>query len=72
MNNPKTILIVDDEPVINSSLKSNLKEAGFRVLATQKGRQDLEVGRKQMLELIVLDITLSCRDGWEICKTLTS
>jgi two-component system alkaline phosphatase synthesis response regulator PhoP len=70
MNNTKTILIIDDEPLNNSSLKADLKEAGFRVLVMHKDRQDLELTIEHMFDLILLDITLTCRDGWELCRQI--
>jgi len=66
----KTILVVDDEPLITDSLEYSLTQEGFQVLVANEGNQALELARQAAPDLIVLDIMLPGIDGWEVCRRL--
>ena len=68
--NERTILVVDDEPLITQSLKYSLELEGFRVLVAEEGQQALEIARGELPDLIVLDLMLPGMDGWEVCRRL--
>lgn len=65
-----TILIVDDEPDAVELVAFNLRTAGFNVLCADNGGEALALIRKQVPELIVLDVMLPQVDGLEVCKLL--
>jgi|UniRef100_A0A7C6EAP3 two-component system alkaline phosphatase synthesis response regulator PhoP len=69
MNN-RRILVVDDEPDILLVLKQRLMQAGFSVLVAATGPEALEVARKEVPDLIILDLMLPGIDGYQICGIL--
>lgn len=66
----RTILVVDDEPSISTLLQFNLKQAGYNVISADDGKQALEIGLNEKLDLIILDLMLPGMDGMDVCKHL--
>jgi two-component system phosphate regulon response regulator PhoB len=64
------VLIVDDEPDLLELIEVNLKAAGYDVIAASNGKDGLEMARKMMPGLIVLDVMLPELGGLEVCKSL--
>ena len=69
MSQPK-ILIVDDEKNIVEAIRYNLEKAGFRTLTAPDGARALELARRELPDLITLDVMLPEHDGWEVCRLL--
>jgi DNA-binding response OmpR family regulator len=66
----KHILIVEDEPGLLLALEDRLKDEGFDVTTESNGVRAEEKARKGTFDLIVLDIMLPGRDGFQICQNL--
>ncbi len=66
------ILIVEDEPDLVGSLKSNLETHGYGVLTTADGITALEMARKEIPNIILLDLMLPGLDGYHFLKLLKS
>ena len=64
----KTILAIDDERDILELLEYNLSKEGFKVLTAESGEAGLEIIRKNMPDLIILDLMLPGMNGLEICR----
>jgi two-component system alkaline phosphatase synthesis response regulator PhoP len=64
------ILIVDDEPDILEFLTYNLKREGFNVYQASSGREAIEIAKKQVPDLMLLDIMLPEMDGIETCEEI--
>ena len=64
------ILIVDDDPINRDILKTRLEQAGFEVFEAENGEQGIESAFKQDFSLVVLDVMMPKKDGWEVCKSL--
>ncbi|MEK7773348.1 MAG: response regulator transcription factor [Deltaproteobacteria bacterium] len=64
------ILAVDDEKDILRLLEHNLGKAGFEVLCAPDGPDALEIARKELPDLIILDIMLPDMEGTEVLKAL--
>jgi len=62
------ILIIEDEKNIVELIKFNLEQEGFRTFQAMRGDTAIEQIRKQIPDLIVLDLMLPEIDGIEICK----
>jgi two-component system, OmpR family, response regulator len=60
-----TILVVDDSPSIVNIVTSMLKQRGYRTIAAYGGEECLEVIRKEVPDLILLDVMMEPVDGWE-------
>lgn len=66
----RTILVVDDEPVLVETMTYNLEQAGYQVVTVGDGTSALEAARHEKLDLIILDIMLPGMDGLEVCRQL--
>ncbi len=66
------ILVVDDDPQIVRLLRAYLEQASFQVLVAYDGETALHAVRRERPDLIVLDLMLPDRDGWEITRLVRS
>ena len=64
------ILIVDDEPDILEFLSYNLKKEGYTVFTAGNGKDALLIARKELPNLILLDIMMPEMDGIETCREI--
>ncbi len=64
------ILVVEDDPDIAQLLALSLKKAGFETLVCDEGYDALNTVRRQMPDLIVLDLMIPGIDGFEVCREL--
>ncbi len=62
------ILVIEDEDTITEFLKTGLKYEGYRVTIAKDGVTGLDYVRELDPDLIILDIMLPDKDGFEICK----
>ena len=68
----RTILIVDDQKEIVQMLERHLAQTGYNVLCAYNGDQALQIVRKVIPDLVLLDITMPRKDGWEFCREVFS
>jgi two-component system alkaline phosphatase synthesis response regulator PhoP len=66
------ILIIEDEPNIRELVLYNLAQNGYEGLAAEDGLQGLAVARSEQPDLILLDIMLPGKNGYDICRELRS
>ena len=66
----KTVLVVEDEPNIILSLEFLIKEAGYNVRVALDGEEALKAVAEEVPDLLLLDIMIPKRDGYDVCKTL--
>ncbi|MBA7530032.1 Alkaline phosphatase synthesis transcriptional regulatory protein PhoP [subsurface metagenome] len=66
----KKILIVEDDPGIQMSIKDEFESEGYHVFAANDGEKGLKMIKEQKPDLIILDIMLPGLDGYEVCKKL--
>lgn len=64
------VLVVDDEPRIRELLKYSLEKCDFVVKTAADGLTALEMAHRLCPALIVLDLMLPGKDGFEVCRTL--
>lgn len=64
------ILIIEDEPNIRELVLYNLKQNGYEALAAEDGLQGIAMVREENPDLILLDIMLPGKNGYDICKEL--
>ena len=62
------ILIVDDDRQIVRLLRAYLEKDGFRVLVAYDGATALQLVRSERPDLMLLDLMLPDRDGWELTR----
>jgi signal transduction histidine kinase len=66
----KTILIIDDEPVLLEMLTETLLHEGFRVLQAARGRIGVELATTYLPEVIILDLSMPDFDGIQVVGQL--
>lgn len=66
----KTILLVDDDPVIRRILDVGLTEKGFTVLVAENGQEALDKVSKHRPDLVVTDAMMPKMDGFTFCRQL--
>ena len=66
----KRILIADDEPNIVVSLEFLMTREGFDVQVAVDGEAALQAIATQLPDLILLDIMLPKKDGFEVCQQI--
>jgi DNA-binding response OmpR family regulator len=64
------ILIVEDEPEIAAALAYDLKLEGYDVEVAADGESASQRGREPQWDLILLDVMLPKRDGFDVCRDL--
>lgn len=67
---PQTILVVEDEPNIVESLSFLMKKAGFIVRVARDGNTAIRTIESEAPDLVLLDIMMPRRDGYEVCRTI--
>lgn len=67
---PKKILIIDDNPGMLKVLNKWLKVAGYDVVEAWDGRMGLDIAKKELPDLILLDILMPAMDGKEFVRNL--
>jgi two-component system, cell cycle sensor histidine kinase and response regulator CckA len=69
-----TILVVDDEEMVQRTLKAALERYGYVVLSASGGREAMEIlqQRKQGISLVLLDMTMPGMSGEETLQALLS
>jgi two-component system alkaline phosphatase synthesis response regulator PhoP len=64
------ILIVEDDPAIAIALEDDLRLEGYSVEVARDGQAAVERGRKDDFDLILLDVMLPKKDGFDVCREL--
>ena len=68
----KKVLVVDDEEVIRKSLGIHLIKWGYEVKEAADGEQALEQLGKDDFDLLICDIVMPNKDGWQVLKEIRS
>ena len=66
----KKILIVDDEPNIVTALEYLLQKSGYEVSLAQDGEAALKQVEKHLPDLVLLDVMMSSKSGYEVCQRM--
>ncbi|MGH8229249.1 MAG: response regulator transcription factor, partial [Steroidobacteraceae bacterium] len=66
----QTILVVEDDPALAAGLAENLRAEGFAVDTVGDGDRAVDWFGNRSCDLVVLDVMLPGRDGFEVCRTL--
>lgn len=66
----KKILLIDDEQDILEILSYNLEKEGYEVFTATNGNEGIEMAKKILPDLILLDVMMPEKDGIETCQDL--
>lgn len=64
------ILLVDDEPDILEIVGYNLQQEGFQIFKATNGREAIAMAKKEIPQLIIMDVMMPEMDGMEACETI--
>ena len=69
-NQPKKVLLVEDDKFLSSLLRSRLEREGIKVLRAENGEIALEILKTEKPDLILLDIILPKKSGFEVLEEI--
>ena len=64
------LLVVEDEPGIAFALDADLQSEGYEVTLATTGDEALRAARAETFDLVLLDVMLPGKDGFEVCREL--
>lgn len=64
------LLIVDDEPAILETVETKLRREGFSTFTADSAEEGLRLFRRVRPDLVILDIMLPGRSGFDLCRTI--
>jgi two-component system KDP operon response regulator KdpE len=64
----QTVLVMDDEQETLKYVGMNLKSRGYKVITARDGTEGLKLLEENIVDLILLDITMPGPDGFQVCK----
>ena len=67
-NKSLKILVVEDEPSLIFTLRDTLESEGYAVIVSENGEQAVELVQEHNPDLVILDIMLPGKSGYDICK----
>lgn len=65
-----SILVVDDDPEIVTMLSTRLTKRGYKVSTAADGHRALELAKREKPELVLLDVMMPGKSGWEVARAL--
>jgi two-component system alkaline phosphatase synthesis response regulator PhoP len=65
-----TVLVADDETPIRLLVRVNLEAEGYNVVEAGDGNATLELVRESRPDIILLDVMMPFKDGWEVAEEL--
>jgi len=68
----KNVLVVDDDASVRQSIKKVLQGAGYEVAAACDGEEAVVQFVPEQIDLVLLDLNLPLRCGWDVFERLTS
>ena len=65
-----TILVVDDSPTEQKLVVAALQSKGYRVITATDGEDAIEKATREQPRLIVLDVVMPKKNGYQVCRQL--
>ena len=62
----KTILIVDDEPVVLETVATLVRHEGYDVMLAESGKRALEILAERSFDLVMTDLLMHEITGWQV------
>lgn len=64
------ILLVDDEQDVLEIVGYNLTQEGYQIITASNGREAIQVAKKELPNLIIMDVMMPEMDGMEACENI--
>lgn len=68
----RRILLVDDDPTVRDSLNDVLLAEGYHVIPAENGQQALDLVSQSAVDLVLLDLNMPIKNGWDTFERLTT
>lgn len=65
-----SILVVDDDPEIVTMLSTRLGKRGYKVSTANDGHRALELAKRELPDVMLLDVMMPGKSGWEVARAL--
>lgn len=65
-------MVVEDELPISDILKFSLEKEGYEVIVASDGEEAVDMAGREQPDLILLDVMLPKKDGFQVCKEIRS
>jgi CheY-like chemotaxis protein len=72
MGEKRKVLIVDDDRSLRLLVRATLGDEEYEILEAATGKEALEIARRELPELLLLDIMMPTIDGLTVCEQLKS
>lgn len=72
MPNKQTVLIVDDEVNICELIRLYVEKEGYHAILANDGQQAIDKFKEESPDIVLLDIMLPIKDGWQVCREIRS
>ncbi|MBI2957218.1 MAG: response regulator [Chloroflexi bacterium] len=73
MNNVKTVLVVEDEEAVRALITETIRDdSRYRLLEAKNGKEALDIARKEIPDVVILDVIMPIYDGFEVCRQIKS
>ena len=66
----KMILVVDDSPTARELITETLQSNGYRTVTATNGEEAIEKASSECPDLILLDVVMPGRNGFQVCRQL--
>ena len=67
----KTVLVVDDSPTERHVLVELLTRNGYQVITAENGEEGVEKAKRELPDLILMDVVMPGLNGYQATRTLT-
>lgn len=68
----KKILLADDDPGVRSTLRRVLESEDYQVVTSANARETWAKFTEELPDLVLLDLNMPDRDGWEVFKLISA
>lgn len=72
MPEKQTILVVEDSPTTRQQIAGILRKHDYHVVTAEDGERALELAQSHHPDLVVLDIVLPKKNGYQVCRNIKS
>lgn len=66
-----TVMVVDDSTTDLENLQKIVSDAGYMVITATSGNEALVKAKQHKPDLILLDVVMKDKDGFEVCRSIT-
>ena len=64
------IVVADDDPIVVRFLSAVFEDEGFEVRTADDGEMAIQVINESLPDLVILDLVMPYRDGFEVCQQI--